>query len=252
MSPNILLETEKIKETEKAVKQEQVENNVDESIEVEQETVKQNILKNSTQPLYVPKNETLKEEKEEIKSINLFSASAFEKETVAERKKLFENCSAEKEKVEEKIEIEEKIEVEKVVESVEEEDFQEQVFEIQPKQKKKRTSKNFRLKLFTAVFCVFLAATTGWVITNSVRVSNLNNAIETTQKSHEANELKLIKNLNKIKDLESKDPSTDTSLDIIEEVIKIQPLPLENFTDYQETSNFFDALCNLISGLFGG
>ena len=97
-----------------------------------------------------------------------------------------------------------------------------------------------------------MLAASGWVIANAVRTSQLNSQIQNIQTSLSSDEIKLIKNGEKIKDANAQDIEDNNSMDIVEEVITIKPLPLENPTEYQETSSFFDALCNFISGLFGG
>ena len=248
MSPNLLKELEKEDKVEEIKEDVQEETIVEEAIVEETSFVveNENLLKDSNKPLYVPKQK--EEKKQEPLTVNLFSASAFEKEAVIERKQLFEP-SVEKVEVVEEIEPEEqKIEAE--IEQKNE--VQEEFFEVKAKSKKKTKSSQFRLKLFAGIFSAVLAVTTGWVIANTVRVANLNNAIESAEKSFSANEFKLINNIRKLTDLDSEDLENNTSLEIIDEVITIQPLPLENPTDYQQTSNFFDALCNWISGLFGG
>lgn len=242
MSPNLLKELEKDKEVEVQLDKTEVIEDVKE--EKQEQSIKENILKN-TQPLYVPKQQ-LDEPKEEIKTVNLFSSSAFENTTETERKPLFEPMveQTEQQPVEEETQVvEQETNIEPVVE---------EFFEVKAKPKQKNKFSQFRLKLFTAVFCVIMATTTGWVVTNAVRTANLNKSIEISQTKYDDNARKLYKNLEKLKDLDSQNPEDNTSLDIIEEIITLQPLPLENPTDYEKSSNFFDALCNWISGLFGG
>ena len=85
MSLNLLLEKEKVKEEEKdlVVETEEIQATDPVSTETKQEenveTETVNILKNNQSPLYVQKD---KEDvvQDDIKSVNLFSSSAFEKE----------------------------------------------------------------------------------------------------------------------------------------------------------------------------
>ena len=71
------------------------------------------------------------------------------------------------------------------------------------------------------------------------------------QTEHSANVIKLKNNIEKLDDLDD-NPHESSDLQKVETIITVQPLPLENPTDYQETTNWFDSLCNWISGLFGG
>lgn len=237
MSPNLLKELEKLEEIKQAEKQ-TTEKEVEVEDEVADETVfaQKNLLKEYT-PLYAPKQEQPK--KEELKTVNLFSASAFAE---VEQPKNIEPLVP-KTTVFEPEEEEEVNEVEPV---------KEDVFEIKPKAKPKKKFAQFRMKLFSVLFCVVLAVSAGWVITNTVRISNINKSIESAQTVYNANEVKLIKNIEKLDDLNSQNPEDDTTLIVVDDIITVQPLPLENPTDYQQTSNWFDVICNWITGLFGG
>lgn len=259
MSPNILKEPEKEVENKK---EEVIEEK--ESFQQTQEPndffVRENILKN--EPLYA-EVEQPKQKEPEIKPINLFSASTFQSDLT---KNLFEKKADDQDKKEEpkqlqqsqrqnqtneaEAEINAEIETETEVENdIVQED--QEYFEVKPKSKKKNKFGQFRIRLFTAVFCAVMAIATGWVITNTVRISNVNKAIESVQTEHSANIIKLKNNMEKLDDL-TDNPENNSDYEKIEKIITVQPLPLENPTEYQETTNWFDSLCNWISSIFGG
>lgn len=255
MSPNLLKELEKL-EQEKAVEKEPViEDKPQQPQEPNDFFVRENILKN--EPLYA-QVEKPQQKETDLKPLNLFSASAFQ-QTESSNNILLKNKPIEKPaeptaepEIEQEPKITEQPEVEEIeVEESEPEKVDEEFFEIKPKNKRKTKLGQFRLKLFTVVFCAIMAVTTGWVITNAVRISNVNKAIETVQTEHSANVIKLKNNIEKLDDLDD-NPHESSDLQKVETIITVQPLPLENPTDYQETTNWFDSLCNWISGLFGG
>ena len=255
MSPNLLKELDKL-EKEKAVDKEQIqEPKPQQSQESNDFFVRENILKN--EPLYAQVEKTQSKEPD-VKPLNLFSASAFQQtessNDILSRNKPIEKPAepiTEPEIEQVQPDIAERDDEEVELEENDIESVSEEFFEIKPKNKRKTKFGQFRLKLFTVVFCAIMAVTTGWVITNAVRISNANKAIETVQTEHSANVIKLKNNIEKLDDLND-NPQESSDLKKVETIITVQPLPLENPTDYQETTNWFDSLCNWISGLFGG
>lgn len=254
MSPNLLKELEKLEEKKAVEKDPVIEDNTQQPQEPNDFFVRENILKN--EPLYA-QVEKPQQKEPDLKPLNLFSASAFQ-QTESSNNILLNNKSIEKPaepmaetEIEQGPEITEQPEEEIEVGETESEKVDEAFFEVKPKNKRKTKLGQFRLKLFTFVFCAIMAVTTGWVITNAVRISNVNKAIETVQTEHSANVIKLKNNIEKLDDLDD-NPQESSDLQKVETIITVQPLPLENPTDYQETTNWFDSLCNWISGLFGG
>lgn len=253
MSPNLLKELETKKDNETLESKDDSQLNI-KNDELNDFFVRENILKN--EPLYAPVEKNISKEPE-IKPLNLFSASAFEqdsspRENILSKKQ--EEIRVEEEPPQTEIPQVEADDVENVAvepETVENNDDiveNEQFFEIKPKKKKKISQ--FRLKLFSVLFCIGMAACTGWVITNFVRISNVNKAIESVQTEHSANVIKLKNNIEKLDDLSN--PEENSDLEKVEKIITVTPLPLEDPTDYQETTNWFNELCDWISGLFGG
>ena len=255
MSPNLLKELEKLEEEKVVEKELVIKDNNQQPQESNDFFVRENILKN--EPLYA-QVEKPQQKEQDLKPLNMFSASTFQ-QTESSSNILLKNKSVEKPvqsmiepEIEQEPEIAEQSKVDDIAlkENISE-SVSEEFFEIKPKNKRKTKLGQFRLKLFTFVFCAIMAVTVGWVITNTIRISNVNKAIETVQTEHSANIIKLKNNIDKLDDLND-NPQESSDLQKIETIITVQPLPLENPTDYQETTNWFDSLCNWISGLFGG
>ena len=86
---------------------------------------------------------------------------------------------------------------------------------------------------------------------------NLTNAeiAEVAQSNNEysANLVQLINKISKIKTGEQHPSDADKgSLLPIEDIIPITPEPLEDVTEYEQHSNWFDKICNWLKNLFGG
>lgn len=203
--------------------------------------------------IYVPKQVVDEQPiKPTLPKMNLFSSATFEKSIKDEQdfvKSALKNQITEKETASEEITEDFEIHNQNELELETPHEF----FEINAKPKKKKKPMKFRFRLLTCVYCAIIAICSGWVITNAVRISNFQSSIESAQSSYELNELKIIKKIEKLDDLrEESQKKEGSSLLPIEEIITIQPLPLENPTEYKQESNWFDSLCNWIGHLFGG
>lgn len=114
----------------------------------------------------------------------------------------------------------------------------------------------FRFRLLGCVFACLVALTGGWIIGNIVEISKTSVEIaQVTQKNSEysVNIAQLLNKISKIETGETKPNSpSDGSLLPIEEVIPITPQPLEDVTEYEQHSNWFDKICNWLKNLFGG
>lgn len=122
-------------------------------------------------------------------------------------------------------------------------------FSAKPKQKRK--VKMFRFRLVTVVYCLIVAICTSWIITNSIKIAQISNSISQTQSNLYLNGAKLVDKIQELEDLQ-KSPETSSSLIPIDEIITIQPRPLEDPTEYEAQSNWFDSICNWFGNLFGG
>ena len=120
----------------------------------------------------------------------------------------------------------------------------------------KPKSYKFRFRLLGCVFACLIALSGGWIIGNIVDIVKTNAQIaEVTQTNNEysANLAQLIKKISKIETGEQHPSSpSDGSLLPIEEIIPITPEPLEDVTEYEQHSNWFDKICNWLKILFGG
>ena len=120
----------------------------------------------------------------------------------------------------------------------------------------KPKSYKFRFRLLGCVFACLIALSGGWIIGNIVDIVKTNAQIaEVTQTNNEysANLAQLIKKISKIETGEQHPSSpSDGSLLPIEEIIPITPEPLEDVTEYEQHSNWFDKICNWLKNLFGG
>lgn len=121
-----------------------------------------------------------------------------------------------------------------------------------PKPKK---NYSFRIKLLTGVYCILVALFGGWIIGNTINISQVNSflyetSLQTTQVQR--NILDIIGDIKKL-DSVSSDPENDgLVVKIITEEIEITPEEITAPNDYQKSSNWFDILCNWIATLFGG
>lgn len=236
MRPNLLKEREVEKKHE------------DKSVEKEQ----QNETLPEPKDIYVSQKIDVEPIKPSLPKVNLFSSATYEtleKPVEKSQPKLDTRIYFEPEFEKEEQAIQEQVPVfEEKIETTER-DF----YEIDAKPKLKSKPSKFRFRLLTCIYCAIIAVCTGWVITNAVRIGTAQSTIEASQSSFNINELKYIKKIEQLDDLKdtSQNPS-DSSLMPIEEVITIQPAPLENPTDYAKKSNWFDKICNWFGHLFGG
>lgn len=120
----------------------------------------------------------------------------------------------------------------------------------------KPKNSKFRFRLLSCVFACLVAITGGWIIGNIIEISKTSTQIAEVTTSNSEYSADILKLLNNIRKLDNTDttPTTpeDGSLLPIEEFIQITPEPLEDVTEYQKESNWFDKICNFIKNLFGG
>ncbi len=123
--------------------------------------------------------------------------------------------------------------------------------------KDKSKSYKFRFRLMTGVFVSIVAILSGWLIGNAVQISETTSQIATEVAQGEEYNVNIAKYLQKIASLDGKAKDTPPdaesgSLLPIEEVIPLTPQPLEEPTEYEQQSNWFDKICNWFKNLFGG
>ena len=120
---------------------------------------------------------------------------------------------------------------------------------------KPKKNYSFRIKLITGVYCILVALFGGWVISNTINISQTNSYLyEATARTTEINNniLDIIGDIEKL-DSVSSDPEDDTIVvKIVTEEIQITPEAIREPNDYQKSSNGFDTFCNWISSIFGG
>lgn len=112
---------------------------------------------------------------------------------------------------------------------------------------------SFRIKLACGVYVILVALFGGWIISNAVDIKNTSSQIVETIEAntqYEADIAGLVKSINNLNKANENDPSLEVS--IITNTIEITPKPLEEPTQITSSSNWFDAICNWISKLFGG
>ena len=120
---------------------------------------------------------------------------------------------------------------------------------------KPKKNYSFRIKLVAGVYCIVVALFGGWVIGNTINISQINSAMyETSAKTSEIN-ANIFDIVSDIKNLDnaSGNPEDETLVvKIVTEEIEITPEAITQPNEYKQSSNWFDVLCNWISGLFGG
>lgn len=126
--------------------------------------------------------------------------------------------------------------------------------EVESIQNSSQKSYKFRFRLLTGVFCCIMAILVGWIIGNSIEIASTSNQIATETANQQEYNVNIAEYLSKISRLDSDTSQTpdDDSLLPIDEIITITPQPLENPTEYEEESNWFDSICNWLRNLFGG
>ncbi len=115
-------------------------------------------------------------------------------------------------------------------------------------------SYKFRFRLLTGVFCCIMAILVGWIIGNSIEIATTSNQIVTETANQQEYNVNIAEYMSKISRLDndtSQSPDDDSLLPI-DEIITITPQPLEDPTEYEEESNWFDSICNWLRNLFGG
>lgn len=114
---------------------------------------------------------------------------------------------------------------------------------------------SFRIKLVTGVYCILVALFGGWVISNSVNISNTNSNIYQTVIEKEQVDANIKDIVLKIKNFDdaSKNPEDDSTIKkMITETIETTPEAIIEPNEYKVESNWFDVFCNWVSRLFGG
>lgn len=134
------------------------------------------------------------------------------------------------------------------IESTSDEQLQE---ELNSYSKKDSKSYKFRFRLATGVFCCLLALLGGWIIGNVVQIASTSTQI-TSATEYSVNLKDLISNISRTDQEQTPAKPSDGTLLPIEEIIPITPLPVEEPTNYEEESNWFDKICNWLNNVFGG
>ncbi len=123
---------------------------------------------------------------------------------------------------------------------------QEALVSFKAKSKPKKKQWNFRFKLVTAIYIVVIGVMTGWVTTGAIRLAKAQSTLHISD----------IKYVQKLKDLEKlqQEQAGNENSNLIpwEHLISVQPLPLEDVTEYEKQSNWFDNIVNWFGNLFGG
>ena len=116
-------------------------------------------------------------------------------------------------------------------------------------------SYKFKFRLLTGVFCCIMAILTGWIIGNAIEISTTTSQIGqevTKQGDYNVNIADYMNKIRKLDDNMKNSENGNEALSPIEDIIPITPEPLDNPTEYEEESNWFDKLCNWFRNLFGG
>lgn len=215
----------------------------------EKETTEQTKSDNKDEKLEKLKQQIMENQREKQKQEQL-EKEQLEKEQEQEAKK-----EEQKEDIEEKQdEVVESLYNTSLIES--EVDNKEFAEELENLTNTKKSSYKFRFRLLTGVFCCIMAILTGWIIGNFVEIASTSSQIATETASQQQYNVNIADYLSKISrldsDVENADSPADDSLFPIDEIITITPQPLEDPTEYEQESNWFDSICNWIRNLFGG
>ena len=115
----------------------------------------------------------------------------------------------------------------------------------------------FRFRLLTGVFCCLVAILTGWIVSNSIQIASTSSQVATEVAKSNEYSANVLEYMRKIDSIERKTQGTppnpeDGNLLPVEEVITITPQALDEPTEYEHESNWFDKICNWLRNLFGG
>jgi len=113
------------------------------------------------------------------------------------------------------------------------------VEKVEPEEKAKPFTFNKKLKIILFGLVFLLAG--AFCISSGVQMINASTAMQVAQSEYELSLGKLIKKISKI-------DSGNKTL----ELIPTHPKELKTPSSIEESSNWFDRICNFISGLFGG
>lgn len=98
---------------------------------------------------------------------------------------------------------------------------------------------NKRLKMILFGLAFFIAG--GFCLSSGIQLANASNALQAAQSEYQISLSKLIKNI-------SKTDSGNKALELIE----TYPDEIETPSSIAKDTNWFDKICNFISGIFGG
>lgn len=117
------------------------------------------------------------------------------------------------------------------------------------KRVKPKTGLKARLKVITFGFFAVLTCFIGWVIYNAVEIETLRAQMEAANKTYSVNIVNYINNISKADDLTS---DSLFNLQQLSEagIVPLEPSELKNNVEYSVKSNWFDRLCNWLSGIF--
>lgn len=110
---------------------------------------------------------------------------------------------------------------------------------IEPSEKAKPFSFNKKLKIILFSLIFFVAG--AFCLTSGIQLIDASSSLSISQTTYEANVLKLIKKIHKI-------DNSNTALELID----TYPSEIEEPSSISKDTNWFDKICNFISGLFGG
>lgn len=115
--------------------------------------------------------------------------------------------------------------------------------------KKSVAKSKTRFKIFIFGLVGVLACMIGWAIWNSVEIKTLTAEMEQANKIYSVNVFSHISNLSKADDLTNENSIINLEKLSDAEIIPIQPIPQKK-EEFNVKSNWFDRLCNWLSGFF--
>jgi hypothetical protein len=107
-----------------------------------------------------------------------------------------------------------------------------------------------RLKIIVFGFVAVLTCFMGWSIYNAVEIETLRAEMEASNKTYAVNIYNYIKNISKANALNDEDSIYNLQELSNAGVVPLEPSALENPSEYTIKSNWFDRLCNWLSGVF--